>query len=209
MNLIDDLKWRYATKMFDPKRKISAEQLEILKDAINLTATSYGLQMYKVLIVETQEIKDKLREVSWNQSQVSDCSHHFIFLKHKKYEASFVEEFTKQKAEAIGMNEEKVKFFTDLVHGSVGKFSEEAFQIWSAKQTYIALGNLMAACANQRVDACPMEGIDAAAYDKILDLEDTNYSTVVACPVGFRSPEDKYQHMPKFRLDKKEVFETR
>lgn len=207
-NLLEDLNWRYATKKFDPNKKISAEDFETIKEAINLSPTSYGLQLYKVLIVEDEEIRKQLQPASWGQSQIVDADKLFVFCNYKNIKDEDIIEFADLKAEKLGMPKEKMKGYSDFIIAKLGERTAEENANWTAKQAYIALGNLMHACAALRIDSCPMEGFEADKYDEILGLSAQNLEAAVVATVGYRSEEDQTAYAPKVRKALSEVFHT-
>jgi nitroreductase len=205
--LIEALEWRYATKKFDATKKIDEKTWANLEKALILTPSSYGLQPWKFIIVQNQEIKDQLKAVSWNQSQVSDCSHHVVFAIKEKMDEAHITHFIEQTAkvrgiEASTMDGYKKMMIGDLVQGPRSKVISE----WAARQAYIALGNFMTAAAIVGIDTCPLEGIDPVKYDEILDLTGTGWKVVCACPAGFRASDDKYSDTKKVRFDSSEVI---
>lgn len=205
--LIESLEWRYATKNFDSSKKIDEKTWSTLEKALILSPSSYGLQPWKFIIVQDQVIKDQLRAFSWNQSQVSDCSHHVVFAIKEKMDEAHITHFIEETAKARGMDAAlmegyKKMMIGDLVNGPRSKVISE----WAARQTYIALGNFMTAAAVIGVDTCPLEGIDPVKYDEILGLTGTGWKVVVACPAGYRSSDDKYSTAKKVRFSASEVI---
>jgi len=208
--LLQALQWRYAVKKFDATKKISDQTWSAIEKAMVLTPSSYGLQPWKFLVIQSQDVKDKLTPVSWNQAQVFTCSHYVVLLAKRQMQEKDVERFVKKTASVREMPVEGMLKFqsmmiADVVHGPRGKESKE----WATRQAYIALGNLMTVAAVLDVDACPMEGIEPSKYDEILGLADSEYTTVVACALGYRSADDKYQYAKKVRYDAREVIEYR
>ncbi len=206
--LLEALNWRYAVKRFDPAKKISADLWDTLEQTLILTPSSYGLQPWKFLVVTNAEVKTLLKDVSWKQSQVVDCSHHVVFAIKKKVTEKDVQEFIEDTAKTRGMDASlmdgyKKMMIGDVVTGPRSKVAEE----WAARQVYIALGNFMTAAAVLGVDTCPMEGIDPAAYDRILGLTESEYKTVVACPAGYRHAEDKYALAKKVRFPRSKMIQ--
>ncbi len=205
--LLESLHWRYATKKFDASKKIDKKTWSALEEVLILSPSSYGLQPWKFIIIENQEIKDKLKSVSWNQSQVSDCSHHVVFAVKEKMDEAHIEHFIKQMAKVRGIDATSLEGYKkimvgDLVNGPRGQMSAE----WAARQAYIALGNFMTAAAVIGIDTCPLEGIDTAKYDEILELKGSGWKVVVACPAGYRSIEDKYAETKKVRFDSSDLI---
>lgn len=208
MKLIDNLNWRYATKQFDPTKKVSHSDLELIKEAINLTATSYGLQSFKVLIVENPEIKEQLLPASWGQAQITQAPHLLVFCSFNKVTNDDIDAYLKLKSDIQGIALENLGGYGDFMKSTIGSFPPEATQSWTKKQTYIALGNAMAACAELQIDSCPMEGFDAGKYNEILGLNDKGLTAALVLPIGYRSENDQTQHGKKVRKPFSEMFEV-
>jgi len=206
--LIGNLEWRYATKVFDATTKIPAHLWAGLVKSLVLTPTSYGLQPYKFLVIQDAAIRAALLPHSWGQKQVVDCSHYVVFLARTDMKPADVDKLIQRTSDVRHIPVENLAKYRDiilsnLVNGPRGKNAHE----WAARQTYIALGNLMTCAAVLGVDACPMEGIDPAEYDKILKLDGTGYKTVVACALGYRAAADKYAAQPKVRYETKDLVQ--
>lgn len=206
--ILEALNWRYATKMFDATKKISDADWKVLSESLRLAPSSYGLQPWKFMIVQTPETRKKLREVSWNQSQVTDCSHFVVLTIKEKLSAEDVEKFIQKTASTRGMEASALDGYKNMMIGDVvnGPRSQIA-KWWAQRQSYIAMGFLMETAALMKIDTCPLEGLDPAAYDKILGLEGSGYSTVAAVAVGYRHPEDKYAGAKKVRFDSTDVIQ--
>lgn len=208
--LVQQLKWRYATKKFDATKRIDPATWSALEEALVLSPSSYGLQPWKFLVVTDPALKAKLRPVSWNQAQVEDCSHHVVFLVKRDLGLPEIEHYVDRIAEVRGVSRESLAGYrgymvSDLAEGPRAKTINE----WAARQVYIALGNFMTAAAVLGVDTCPMEGLVPAKYDEILGLEDSGWATLCACPAGYRAADDKYADAPKVRFPREEVIEHR
>ncbi len=208
MNLLESLNWRYATKKFDPTKKVSAEHMEELKSAIQLAASSYGLQPYKVLIVEDQAIREQLKPASWGQSQITDASHLIVFCGNAQITPELIDDYVSLKSEIQNIPAEKLEGFGSFMKSKLENHSREQATIWSSKQTYIALANLMIACANLKIDACPMEGYETEKYDEILGLKEQGFTTTVIAAIGYRSEDDAAQHATKVRKPITKLFES-
>lgn len=207
LKLLDALSWRYATKKFDPAKKIPAEKWSALEDALVLTPSSYGLQAWNFLVVESPELRKQLRAKSWNQSQVEEASHLVVFTTARTLTESHLDHYIERCAEVRGVSAESLAGFrkaiaSDAITGPRSAIAEE----WLARQAYIALGNLMTSAAVLGIDTCPLEGLDPKAYDQILGLDKSPYKTIVACAVGYRHAEDKYASTPKVRFKKSEII---
>ncbi|WP_224483517.1 NAD(P)H-dependent oxidoreductase [Robertkochia aurantiaca] len=205
---IEDLKWRYATKKFDASRKISAENLNILKEAVRLSASSYGLQPYNVLIIEDAELKEKLRPAAWDQSQVTDASHVFIFANNTDFGAEEIDAYINNVVNTRNLKAEDLKGYADFMKSKITPLPQETRSNWTARQAYIALGNLLSAAASLKIDACPMEGFEPAQFNEILGLNEKNLNAVAMVTVGYRSEEDDTQHYAKVRKSQDELFIT-
>jgi len=209
-SLLQQLNWRYATKKFDATKKISAADWAVLEEALILTASSYGLQPWKFIIVTDPALKAKLRPASWNQSQVEDCSHLVVFAAKQDVTEADLDRFITRTAEVRGSSVESLAGYKGYMMGDLVKGARHAvIHEWAARQTYIAMGNLLTSAALLGIDACPFEGIEPAKYDEILGLKGTGYATVSACPVGYRAHDDKYASAPKVRFEAKDVIDHR
>jgi nitroreductase len=206
--LIAALEWRYATKVFDANAKIPAPVWSALEKSLVLTPTSYGLQPYKFLIVQDPAIRAALLPLSWGQKQVVDASHYVVFVARTEMKPADVDKLIQRTSEVRNIPLDRLTNYrdmivSDLINGPRGKNAHE----WAARQAYIALGNLMTCAAVLGMDACPMEGIAPAEYDKVLKLDGSGYKTVVACAVGYRAAADRYAALPKVRYDVKDLVQ--
>jgi nitroreductase len=205
--LLNQLKWRYATKQFDPAQKISPGDWAALEEAMVLTPSSYGVQPWKFIVITDQAVKDQLVPFSWNQKQVADCSHHVVFAIKKNLTEADIDTYISRIAEVRGVTAESLDGYRgfilgDIIHGERGKWVNE----WAARQVYIALGNFMTSAALLGIDTCPMEGLQPDKYDGVLGLEKLGLATVVACPAGYRLATDKYAALPKVRFRNEDVI---
>lgn len=207
MNIIESLNWRYATKEFDASKKVSQENLDVIIESLRLTASSYGLQPWKFLIISNQKIKDSLLEHSWGQKQVVDCSHHIVLCHPKTLDDGNIDAFIASMAKARHQSLEGLKAYEQIMKGSLSNMNQSEKSAWMKNQVYIALGNLLTTCALMRIDACPMEGIVREKYDEILGLQGKGLASAVACPIGYRKETDKYASAPKVRFSKSDVFD--
>jgi nitroreductase len=209
-DLLRAQRWRYATKKFDPARKIPGDLWSALEQSLVLTPSSYGLQPWKFIVVTDPALKAKLRPASWNQAQVEDCSHHVVFLAQESISESDLDRFLARTAEVRGVAVESLAGYKGYMMGDLVKGPRSAvIGEWAARQVYIALGNFMASAALLGVDTCPMEGMETAKYDEILGLAGTGFRTVVACPAGYRAEGDKYATTPKVRYPVADVIDRR
>lgn len=208
MDIIQKLEWRYAVKKFDPAKKLTAAQLDRMTAATRLSASSYGLQPYKVLIVENPAIRERLKAASWNQSQITDASHLVVFARVSDLNESHVDDYTNNIAATRNINPEDLAGFAGVMKGTVNRLDAATAAAWTSKQVYLALGTLLTAAAAEGIDACPMEGFDAAQYDEILGLKDKGLATVVIAAIGFRAEDDAMQYAKKVRKPIAELVEV-
>ena len=200
MDLLDALSWRYAVKVFDRSRKVPAETVERLAEAVRLTPTSLGLQPFRLVIVQDQAVKDALDEACWGQVQCSTSSHVFVLTCCNDVDATYVDRFMAQLVAERDLSDEVATRFRGLVDGFLERLSPAAQAAWEEKQAYIGLGNLLTAAAIEGIDACPMEGFEAAGVDKLLGLAGRGLRPVLLCPIGYRDASDHYQNFPKHRI---------
>ena len=208
--VVEQLQWRYATKVFDAEKKISDDDWNSLEDALVLSPSSYGLQPWKFLVVTDTAIRESLVEHSWNQRQVADASHLLVFAVKKQMAEADVDRYVDRVVEVRGGDAEALQGYRnmmvrDIVDGPRGQ--GEASTQWAKLQSYIALGNFMTAAALMGIDTCPMEGFVAEKYDEILGLGDRGLTTAVLCPAGYRSEDDKYDDLPKVRFEAADLIE--
>ena len=195
------LEWRYATKRFDATKKISEADWKILEDSLKMAPSSYGVQPWKFVVVENPEVREKLKPVSWNQTQVTDASHYVVLLYKEKMDAHHVQKYVDREAEVRGVPLTSLDGYKNMmIENLVMNPNEKKIENWAQRQTYIAMGFLLETAALLKIDACPMEGFDPAAYDKILNLEGTGWKTVASVALGYRHAEDGFQSAKKVRF---------
>lgn len=206
MSTIKQLKWRYATKKFDAKKKLSKKKINILKKAFNLTALSFGLQTITMLIVKDKTIRKQLVEHSYYQKQVLEASHLLVICIQDNIDNDDVNNYYKNIKDIRNTPDEILEpYRKDLIKMMKEKTVEER-QKWSKNQAYIALGNLMTVCAIEKIDACPMEGFIPDEYDKILNLKERQLKSVLLLPVGYRADDDIFADFKKVRKPLKETI---
>ena len=199
MNTIQSLEWRYACKKFDSNKKLTESQIDTLKKAFNLTATSFGLHPLKMLVIENQDLKEKLKPHSFNQQQVTSCSHLLIICMDTKINGGTIDAHFDLEKEVRGVTEESIGAFRKQLKEMYEKKSEEEIEKSSIQQAYIALGNLMTVCAVEKIDSCPMEGFIPDKIDERLHLKEKILKSVLMLPVGFRAEDDFMSDMKKVR----------
>jgi nitroreductase len=202
--ILDVLNWRYATKKFSD-RKASDEDLKILIESARLAPSSFGLQPFKIFVIANKEIREKIKEAAWNQSQVTDCSHLVVFCARKDVDESYIKNYIKLISETRGISEENLKGFEDMLIGFRKARSDEFISEWCKRQSYISLGFLLETAALMKIDACPMEGFSPEKVDEILGLEE--YTSVAFCALGYRDESDENASMKKVRFDEKDFAE--
>lgn len=205
--LLTALQWRYATKQFDPARKIPIDVWAVLEQALILTPSSFGLQPWKFLIVENPAVRKQLLSVSWGQTQVTEASHFVVFTVRENLQEQDVTAWVARMSEVQGTPVEDLAPLKKIILGFVSPQTPEGLRSWNTRQSYIALGQLMTAAALLGVDTCPMEGLEPTAYDEILGLRGSGYVTAVACALGYRSATDKYAALLKVRYDTAQVIQ--
>lgn len=205
--ILDSLHWRYATKHFDPHRHVSDADLKTLLEVVRLAPSSFGLQPWKFVVVKDAAIKQQLMAQSWNQAQVRDCSHLFVFTARRNIDEHYVDHFVDSIAVTRGVDRHTLHGYRNVMADFVKRGAHE-LPGWAARQIYIPLAMLMQSAAMLGIDTCPMEGLDPVGYDRVLGLG-SDFTTVCACPVGYRSADDKYAHMKKVRFSAEEVIEFR
>ena len=205
---IENQNWRYATKRFDSNKKITETDIDILKKAIQLSTSSYGLQPYRVLIVENKEIREQLKPFSWNQAQIVDASHLFVFANIVDFDDAHIDNYVNNVATTRKIKSEELKGYSDFMKSKITKLPLDIKSNWTAKQTYLALGNLLNAAAELKIDVTPMEGFETDKYNEILGLEKLGLNASLVAPIGYRHEEDATQHFPKVRKSLDELFVT-
>jgi nitroreductase len=205
--MLEQLSWRYAVKKFDPGKKISDKDWKVLEESLRLSPSSYNLQPWKFFVVQDQSVKEKLRVASWNQSQVTDCSHLVVLIHKTKMDLEHIEKYLKSVGTIRGLDQvtlEKMK--ASMVNDLIKGVRASVIDHWAERQTYIAMGMITAVAAAMKIDTCPMEGLNPHEYDKILGVEGSGWKTVAAIGCGYRHPEDKFQLFKKVRFDRDDVF---
>lgn len=205
-NFINNQKWRYATKKFDSSKKITSEDLAILKEAIQLSTSSYGLQPYKVIIVENPAIRAKIQPVAWGQSQIVDASHLLVFANMLNFGDDGIDAYLKNIIETRGIDVDSVKGYGDFMKMKINELPVDIRNNWTSKQTYLALANLINAAAELKIDVTPMEGFEPEAVNEILGLQKMGLNAALIATIGYRSEEDATQHYAKVRKSVEELF---
>ena len=204
-DIIKKLEWRYATKEFDPAKKISEEDMHVLLESARLAPSSYGLQPWKFIVVENTELREKLKAAAWNQGQITDASHLVVLCRLAALDETHVQKHVEKTAELRAISLEELSGYKDMMVGDIKNRTKEGLENWMAKQVYIALGFMLHTAAQMQIDTCPMEGFDPKQFDEILGLEALGVNSVVLCAIGHRKEGDKLAKATKARFHKEEV----
>lgn len=204
--ILDNLNWRYATKKFDSTKKLSNENLNTLLEATRLTASSYGLQPYHIYVIENEEIRTRLRKVSYDQPQITDASHLIVLANKPTFNDTLIDDYIENIMVVRGLSKDDLKEFSQTMKSTLLDLPDAQKGAWTSNQAYIVLGNLMTVAANMQIDACPMEGFDNEQYNEILGLSDKGLNAAVVLAVGYRSKEDETQNHRKVRYSKEQII---
>jgi len=207
MNLNENLKWRYATKKFDASEKLSDNQVNTILEAGNLSASSLGMQPYKFVAVTDEAIKAQLVPAAYGQKQVGDATCVIVLAARTDVDQDYIDKYTAYSGKVRNTDAESSANFNKMISGFIGSMGDDSKHLWASKQCYIALGTMMAACAHEQIDSCPIEGFMPEKFDEILGLEEKNLKSVVVLAIGARSSEDKYQFQAKVRVPLEEIVE--
>jgi nitroreductase/dihydropteridine reductase len=207
--LIEALQWRYATKKYDPSFQLDPKDKETLEQVLQLTPTSYGLQPLHFIWLEDTTLLEKTKTLAWNQQQIVDAAGVLVLCSKTELTPADLDAHADLMRDTRSMQEEQIKGFRAHLHAAIGNKSAEHIQVWNDKQAYIALGQLLTACALLQLDATPMEGFDPAALDELLELKEKGLHSVLICTIGKRAADDHYQHLQKVRRPKNSLFTTR
>ena len=207
-DLLGQMRWRYAVKEFDPNRRIPAETWSALEHSLVLSASSFGLQPWKFIVVESPEVRQRLLPRSWGQRQIVEADKLVVFAARTKIDAAYVDRFIARTAEVRGATPESLAGYRGMMVGFVERPDFDA-RGWASRQAYLALGTFLTAAAVLGIDACPMEGIDPLGYDEELGLAGSAHHTLMVAAAGYRSPSDRYAELAKVRFPISEVLERR
>lgn len=204
---LKNLEWRYATKKFDTTKKLSQEQINFLEEAARLAPSSFGIQPWKFYIVSNPEVREEMKKASWGQAQVTDSSHIFVVASRIGLTDKDVNDFAEDISKTRGVSMEAGAQYQQMMISSMNaKRDAGTLDDWCARQAYIALGFILSAAAQNGIDACPMEGFDNAAIDKILGITEDGYASRAYCAVGFRAADDDYAKEKKVRFPKERII---
>ncbi|MCA9351598.1 NAD(P)H-dependent oxidoreductase [Patescibacteria group bacterium] len=209
MSLLHKLQWRYATKKFDPTKDVPEEQVTELLKAMNLSASSYGLQPYEFIVVKDNNLQARLREASFDQSQLTDASHVIVIAARKTTTPKDIRAYIENIARIRDMDVSLLSDFEASMNQALAAKSLDEQLAWATNQAFISLGTLLLAAADVKIDVCPMGGFEPDRYDEILGLKDRGLHAAVIAAIGYRSQEDETQHFKKVRKHLDDITELR
>lgn len=199
------LMWRYATKQFDATKKIADEHIQTILESGHLSPSSYGLQPWKLILIENKDLREKLKSAAYNQSQVTDASHLIVIAHRNDMSEEYIDSYMKSIATTRGIEVSSLDGFKAAITGAIAHRNPEDIKAWNARQTYIPLGIMLETAALLEIDSCPMEGFDTKAFDEILGITGMGYSSVVMLTLGYRANEDASAHYKKSRFPFEEI----
>ena len=199
MNVIKHLNWRYATKAFNPNKIVSDDKLMVLKEAFNLTATSYGLQPIKLVVFSDKALQSELITATMNQKQIAQASHVLVFCIETSIDEDYVTEYFNRVHNIRNTAKSVLKPFQDFLISDFEKKPQDYIEDWATNQAYLALGNILTVCAIEGIDSCPMEGFNPEKYDEILGLKQRGLKSVLLLPIGYRAEDDFFSSLKKVR----------
>jgi nitroreductase/dihydropteridine reductase len=191
MELIDNLKWRYAVKRMNGQ-KVPQQKIDIILEATRLSASSGGLQPYKVIVIENEDVKKQLQPAAYNQPQITEASHLLIFAAYEDVTEAHIDTFINLQAVTKNITIESLAGFREVLSNHIITRTAEANFNWAARQAYIALGTAIIAAATEKVDATPMEGFNPDAFDEILKLKEQGLKSVAMLVLGYRDEANDY-----------------
>ncbi|MCX7548348.1 NAD(P)H-dependent oxidoreductase [Xanthomarina sp. F1114] len=199
MGIINKLQWRYATKAFKPNKIVPTEKLDIIKQAFNLTASSYGLQPIKLILLRNKELQEQLLPYAMNQQQIIQASHLLVICIQTNIDKAFVKNYFDRVHKIRNTPKDILKPFESFLIDNFENKTQQDIENWAVNQAYLALGNLMTVCAMEGIDSCPMEGFMPEKYDELLGLEKEGLKSVLLLPIGYRADDDKFADFKKVR----------
>lgn len=203
--ILKDLNWRYAVKSFDNSKKVSNEDMEEIIESFRLTPSSFWLEPWKLIVIENPELKEKLREHSFDQAQITESCHLLVFARATELDDNYVDKFIENQMKITGASKEDLAGYENVIKWFFANLDETSKMIWAKEQVNIALWNVMHTLARKKIDSCAVWGFDPVKYDEILGLNEKWLASVVVLPIGYRNADDKYATKPKVRFSQEEV----
>lgn len=210
--VLENLNWRYATKKFDPSRKIPADLWASLERAMTLAPSSFGLQPWVFVVVTDPALRTQLRAVGMDLPQITDASHLVVFCRRTSVTNEYIDRYIERIAQVRGVSKESLAGFRKSMVDSMARPASlhgGSVDAWAGRQVYIALGFFVFAAAMLGIDACPMEGFDAAGFDRVLDLRKDGLAANVIATAGYRLPDDPAAGRKKVRFAEEDVIRRR
>lgn len=198
-NSIKNLEWRYAVKKFDTEKILSQEKVELLKQAFNLTATSYGLQPIRMVVLKDKELQKQLVSHSFGQQQVAQASHILVICIENVIDADFIKNYFKRVKKIRNTPDEVLEPYLVALLDDFSQKETPEIRQWCINQAYLAMGNLLTVCAMEKIDSCPMEGFDPEGYDQLLELGKKGLNSILVLPIGYRAQDDMFSSFKKVR----------
>ncbi|MDC6351377.1 NAD(P)H-dependent oxidoreductase [Zeaxanthinibacter sp. PT1] len=198
-DFIQHLEWRYAVKKFDAEKMLPDTDIAVLKQSFNLTATSFGLQPIRLVVVSDKDLQKRLLPLSYGQKQVSQASHVLVICIEKEISPDYISSYFKTIKKIRGTSDEILEPYKEQMLATFAGWDQKQVEDWARNQAYLALGNLLTICAFRKIDSCPMEGFMPAEYDELLGLDKLGLSSVLVLPVGYRAEDDMFSEFKKVR----------
>lgn len=206
MSLIEDLNWRYATKKMNGNT-VPQYKVDYILEAARLAPSSSGLQPYRIFVITNKELLEKIKPISWDQSQITDGSHLLVWAAWDGYTHNSISEVFEKTTSERGIPSNVMDDYKARLWGMYEPLGKEWHATHAAKQAYISFALAIAAAAEQKVDATPMEGFDNNAMDELLGLSEKGLKSVVILPLGYREESgDWLVNLKKYRTPKEEFI---
>lgn len=206
MSLLNDLKWRYATKKMN-SQKVPQDKLDYILEVARLSPSSSGLQPYKIIVISDEALLEKIKNIAWNQNQIIDCSHLLVFAAWDKYTEKRITEVFNYTLDERGLPHDTMDDYKNNLWGMYAQLGEDWHAHHASKQSYIAFAMAIAAAAEQKVDATPMEGFLPEKLDELLQLKGSGYKSTLLLPLGYRENENDWLvNMKKVRTPKEDFI---
>lgn len=208
MNVIEALNWRYAVRKFSSQR-IDEQKIQDLLTATRLSATSYGLQPYRMIRVDDMGVREELLKYSYAQEKVVDCSHLIVFAAQAEIGDDSVDRYIQSVARTREVPVNELSGLADHMKQVFRDMDPAQKREWAHQQVYIALGTLLTSAAMMQIDSCPMGGLESGGYDRVLGLNELGLETSVICALGIRAPDDHNARLKKVRYGQSEMVLAR
>ncbi|MGB7958220.1 MAG: NAD(P)H-dependent oxidoreductase [Minisyncoccia bacterium] len=205
---LNNLMWRYATKKFDPQKKLSVAETDLLEETLRLAPSSFGFQLWKFYRIDDPAMRSAIKDAAYGQAQVADASHLYALASKIAPTEQDVTDLIESIKAGRGATDESLAGYKKALEGAIAARSGGDSASWTAKQVYIALGFILDAAAQHHIDACPMEGFDHNKVSEIVGATKEGYAVNVLCPVGHRSADDGHAGEKKVRYPKEKVIKV-